>query len=204
MVIRHAMRLLLIALLLNGCVGLGKSYPEKQYYALDTVREGGKLPSVPGTVLKIRKFRILPAFEGKGFVYRLGAARYETDFYNEWFILPDAMFTQQALNWFAAADLFQYVLDAAGPLPATHILEGIVTALYGDYRSTPNKAILGFQFLLVHETAGSTQIIWHKEYRKEVEVMGQSPEALVSGWNAALRIILTAVEADLSQAFAGG
>jgi hypothetical protein len=65
-----------IALLLNGCVRLGKSYPEKQDYAVDTVRKGEKLPSLPGTVLKIRKFRISPAFEGKEWVYRLGIASF--------------------------------------------------------------------------------------------------------------------------------
>ncbi len=203
MVMRHAIRFWLIALLLNGCVSFGKSYPDKQHYALDTVREGEKLSSVPRTVLKIRKFRTRPGIEGKGFVYRRDATRYETDYYNEWFVLPNAMLTQQALNWLAAAGLFQYVLDSSGPLPATHILEGIVTALYGDHRTAPIKAVLGLQLFLVDETANSTRIIWHNEYRKEVEVVGQSPEALVSGWNAALRGILAAVEADLIQALAG-
>lgn len=110
------------------------------------------------------------------------------------------MLTQQTLNWLTAAGLFQYVLDSSGPLPATHILEGTVTAVCGDYRATLTKAILGLQFFLVHETAGSTEIIWHDEYRKEVEIVEQSPEAFVSGWNGALRLILTAVEPDMKQA----
>ena len=42
-------------------------------------------------------------------------------------------------------------------------------------------------------------MIWHNQYRKEVEMMEQSPEALVSGWNEALRSILTALEADMRQ-----
>lgn len=179
MVMWHVIRISLTALFLSGCVTLSKSYPEKQYYVLDVAREAEKLPSVPGTVLKIRKFRISPAFEGKELVYRLGAAHYEADFYNEWFVLPNSMLTLQTLNWLAAAGLFQYVLDSSETLPATYILQGTVTALYGDYSATPTKAI---------------------QYRKEVEVVEQSPEALVSGWNGALRLILTAVEADMKQA----
>jgi hypothetical protein len=80
------------------------------------------------------------------------------------------------------------------------MLEGTVTALYGDYRATPVKAVLGLEFVLVHDTAASIDMIWHNEYRKEVEVGDQSPEALVSGWNEALRVILTALEADMREA----
>jgi hypothetical protein len=43
-------------------------------------------------------------------------------------------------------------------------------------------------------------MIWYNQYRKEVEVSKQSPEALASGWNEALRIILTDLETDLNKA----
>jgi uncharacterized lipoprotein YmbA len=202
-VARHFAGLWFIALLLSGCVTVSQKYPEKHHYALDAARQGKQLPSAPGSVLKIRKFRTSPGFEGKEFVYRVGPAHYEQDFYNEWFIWPNAMLTQQTLNWLAGAGLFEYVVDYSVPLPTTHILDGAVTVLYGDYHEAPIKAILGLQFVLVHETAGSTEIIWRHEYRENVEVMEPSPEALVSGWNEALRLILTAVEDDLKQAVVG-
>ena len=52
-------------LVLSGCVELSKSYPEKHYYALEAVHTGEMRASILGTVLKVRKFRVSPAFEGK-------------------------------------------------------------------------------------------------------------------------------------------
>lgn len=189
----------LAVLVLDGCVGLSKSYPEKHAYALEVVRQGEAFASTPGTVLKIRKFRTAPAVGEKELVYRTSEARYEADFYNEWFVTPNAMLTQQVLNWLTMAGLFEYVMDSSGPLPATHILEGTVTALYGDYRTTPAKAVLGLQLFLVHETTSHSDIVLQREYRKEVELTEKTPEALVNGWNAALRLILRALDEDVSQ-----
>ncbi|MDF0668269.1 MAG: ABC-type transport auxiliary lipoprotein family protein [Nitrospira sp.] len=189
----------LVALALGGCVNLDRSYPEKHSYILETARPGETRASIPETVLKVRKFRVSSAFEGKELVYRTSDARYEGDFYNEWFVPPNAMLTQQTLNWMTTAGLFQYVMDSSGPLPATHLLEGTLTALYGDYRATPAKAVLAVQFFLLHEASSQAEVLWHQEYRKEVEVMERTPEALVSGWNEALRLILIALDEDLTR-----
>lgn len=189
----------LFVFLLAGCVGLVQSQPEKRYYALEVVREGETKVLLPGAVLDIRRFRATPPL-GRELVYRESDARYESDFYNQWFVMPDVMLAQQTTSWLMAAGLFQIVMDSSGSLPPTHILEGTVTALYGDYRANPAKAVLGLQFILVHDTAPSRDMIWHNQYRKEVEVREQSPEALVSGWSEALRSILTALEADMRQA----
>ena len=189
----------LLALLLAGCVGLAQSHPEKRYYTLEVVREGQTRVLLPGAVLDIRRFRATSPL-GKELVYRESNARYESDFYNQWFVVPDVMLAQQTTSWLMAAGLFQIVMDSSGSLPPTHILEGTVTALYGDYRADPAKAVLGFKFILVRDTGASMDMIWHNEYRKEVEVREQTPEALVSGWNEALRSILIALEADMRQA----
>jgi uncharacterized lipoprotein YmbA len=187
-----------------GCVSLSTNYPEKHYYALEAPRDDGPFSPVSHTLLKVRKFRISPSFEGKEFVYRISDARYEADFYNEWFVSPNAMLTQQVLNWLTEADVFQYVMDSAGPLSATHSLEGNVTALYGDYRSAPSKAVLSLQVFLVHESSSPADILLHQEYRQEIELTEKSPEALVKGWNEALRLIVHALGEDLSRTLQEG
>jgi len=191
--------IVLAILMLDGCVSLTKSNPEKHYYALDAGLQVETYTSLHGAVLKIRKFRAAPAFEGKELVYRTSDSRYEDDFYNVWLVRPNAMLTQQVLEWLSAAGLFEYVMDSSGPLPATHTLEGRVTALYGDYRSTPAKAVLGLQFFLIRETSSEPEIFLQREYRKEVELSDTSPDALVNGWNAALRLILSDLDEDLNR-----
>lgn len=188
-----------ILLAFGGCVNLSASYPEKHYYALEVAPPEKPLLPVPQTVLKIRKFRASPSFEGKEFVYRTSDARYEADFYNEWFVAPNAMLTQQVRSWLTGAGVFQYVMDSSGPLRATHIMDGVVTALYGDYRANPSKAVLGLQVFIIDEGPNPPVMVFQRDYRREVEVADKSPEALVHGWNIALRSILDALVDDLNE-----
>ena len=183
----------------SGCVSVSRSYPEKHHYALEVVRQGETIDPVSQTGLKIRKFRASSAFEGKEFVYRTSDTRYEVDFYNEWMVSPTTMLTEQVVTWLTKADLFHYVMESSGELEAQYILDGTITAMYGDYRATPSKAVLGLQVFLIHEAASQDEILWHQEYRQGVDVEGQTPDALVSAWNAALRMILMALEADLNR-----
>lgn len=188
----------LAIVVLDGCVGLSRNYPEKHSYALEVVRQSQPFTPTLGTVLKIRRFHASPDVGFKNLVYRLSDARYEADFYNEWFVTPNVMLTQQVLNWLTEARLFEYVMDSSGPLSATHILGGTVTALYGDYRTTPPKAVLGLQLFVVHETSSHSDIVLQREYRKEVEVAETTPEALVNGWNAAIRLILSTLDDEVA------
>ncbi len=190
--------LLVSSALSSGCVSLAKSFPEKHFYSLDVVRQGEQVGPASGTVLKVQRFRISPRFEGKEMVYRTSDTRYESDFYNEWFISPNAMVTQQAQNWLANAGLFQAVVDSSSSLDATHVLEGSVTALYGDYRQKEApKAVLDFQVVLINEGASHTEIVFRREYRQVVDMANMSPDTLASGWNEGLRQILAALEKDL-------
>ncbi len=182
----------------SGCVSLTKSFPEKHFYSLDAVRPGEQVGPASVAVLKVQRFRISPRFEGKEMVYRTSDTRYESDFYNEWFIFPNAMVTQQAQNWLANAGLFQAVVDSSSSLDATHVLEGNVTALYGDYRQKEApKAVLDFQVVLINEGASHAEIVFRREYRQVVDMANMSPDTLAGGWNEGLRQILAGLEKDL-------
>jgi len=186
--------------LLIGCLNLERSYPGKRYFILDVSR--GKDISSPDTetVLKVRRFRVSPQYEGKGFVYRLADLNYESDFYNEFFILPASLLTDEINQWLAGSGLFRHVVTPSSHLAPTHFLEGTVTALYGDYGvSTAPKAILEMQFFLLQETAASPKIIFQSQYHKEEPLKGNTPDALVKSWNKALNQILTEFETDLEE-----
>ncbi len=183
-----------------GCVNLEKSYPEKRYFILDASRDEDVSSPDKGEVLTVRRFRVSPKYEGKGLVYRLKELSYESDFYNEFFIAPASMFTEEIRKRLAGSGLLKHVVDPASLLDSTYILEGAVTALYGDYRiNTAPKAILEMQFFLLQQTATSPKIILQSQYHKEEPLKGNTPDALVKSWNTALDQILTEFETDLKE-----
>ncbi|MEE9605792.1 MAG: hypothetical protein V3V70_09505 [Candidatus Scalindua sp.] len=186
--------------LLIGCLDLERSYPGKRYFILDVSRDKDVSSPDTETVLKVRRFRVSPQYEGKGFVYRLADLNYESDFYNEFFISPSSLLTEEIRQRLAGSGLFRHVVTPSSHLAPTHFLEGTVTALYGDYGvSTAPKAILEMQFFLLQETAASPKIIFQSQYRKEEPLKGNTPDALVKSWNKALGQILTEFEIDLKE-----
>ena len=183
-----------------GCINLERSYIEKHYFVLDSFPAENTSPPDTGKVLAVRRLRVSPKYEGKGLVYRLGELNYESDFYNEFFVSPVSMFTEEVRKRLAGSGLFKRVVDPSSLLDSTYILEGAVTALYGDYRvSTAPKAVMEIQFLILQETAGSPEIVLQRQYHKEEPLNGSTPDALVKSWNTALNQILTEFENDLKE-----
>jgi ABC-type uncharacterized transport system auxiliary subunit len=110
------------------------------------------------------------------------------------------MFTEEIRKRLAVSGLFEHVIAPSSLLDSTYILEGAVTALYGDYRvSTAPKAVMEIQFFLLHETDSNPKIIFQSQYHKEEPLNGNTPDALVKSWNSALNQILTEFETDLKE-----
>ncbi len=125
---------------------------------------------------------------------------FRSDFYNGFFTPPDALITGQVLEWLTASGLFQQVVDFTSPVDPTHILEGELTDLYGDFsEGSQPRAALGIRVALMEDVSGRPKILFQKRYRKETPLKVDSPEALVQGWNKALRQILTDFEGDLRE-----
>src|SRR6266850_1515565 len=83
-------------------------------------------------------------------------------------------------------------------LDATHILEGTVTALYGDYRQQgEQKAVVGMHIVLIEDNSTRTAIVFQRDYHQMVELTEPSPDELTRGWNEGLRQIFMALEEDL-------
>ena len=181
-----------------GCINLERSYIEKHYFVLDSFPAENTSPPDTGKVLAVRRLRVSPKYEGKGLVYRLGELNYESDFYNEFFVSPVSMFTEEVRKRLAGSGLFKRVVDPSSLLASAYVLEGAVTVLYGDYRvSTAPKAVMEIQFLLLEETDVNPEIILQRQYHKEEPLNGSTPDALVKSWNTALSQILTEFENDL-------
>ena len=190
-----------VILEVGGCIRLAKGSPEKHYYALEVARPAESPVPRKGAILKIRKLRISPRFEGTEIVYRTSEARYRSDFYNEWFIAPSAMVTQQLQSWLTNARLFQHVVDTSSSLEAGYLLEGAINALYADLRLNGSpKAVLTMQIVLIRDRPAHEEIVFRREYQEAMDVADSSPDELVKGWNHGLRHSLMLLEEDLRNA----
>ena len=182
-----------------GCIKLPKkSYPQRRLFVLSVERSG-----VPGErrvqgALGVGKIRISPRYGGSEFVYRKGKFEYKSDYYNSFFVTPAANFKDEITRWMTASGLFVNVVRSGSQVEAEYVLETGVPSFYGDYRKQDRcRAVLNMQFLLLHLNKGSTEIVFKKDYRKEITINKKAPDLLVAGWSEALKQILAELERDL-------
>ena len=188
------------ALLISAaaCVNVEKSYPDKRYYVIEAARGAASGDAKTGGVLLVSSLRVSPRYESRSFVYRRSESSYESDFYNQFLVAPGAQLTEEVRHALGQAQVAQYVVGASSQSEPTHVLEGTVDALYGDFRDLNSpKAVLEMEFFLSKESTTRAEIVTRKRYAKSIAVNGRTPEALVKGWNEGLSEILAALVADL-------
>lgn len=184
----------------TGCAKLDKSYPERKYYVFDVTPNVSASVPIPNSVLKIRRFRVSPAYHGNEFVYRISSDGYESDFYNQFFKSPSSLITQVVYKWASRSSPFEYVVEAPSEVTPDFILDGVVNAIYGDYSASGSpKAILRIQIFLLIEVAAKREIVFSKTYREEIDINSKAPNDLVAGWDEALTNIMTDFEVDLGK-----
>ena len=129
---------ILLVVLISGCLNPPVKDAERQSFVLDVTRPPEAKHQSRSASLEVRPLRVSPAYQGTGFVYRREELRYETDYYNAFFTSPGAMITQEVRDWLTDSGLFSLVLDNPSDLQSAYLLEGNVTALYGDYTDPAN------------------------------------------------------------------
>lgn len=190
--------LIISAIIIAGCSP--KPY-EKHHYILDAERESTVKAGNTTNIIDVRRFTVSSAFNSKNLIYRKGVFEYESDFYNEFLASPSSMITEKVRDWLTSSGIAQRVLDPGSNIEATHIIEGNVIALYGDFRnqSTP-KAIMEIRiFLLETKSETTTGIVFGNTYTASIDIESASPENLVSALNRCLTQILTDLEKDLAK-----
>ncbi len=191
----------ILIVLMAGCTGVNKSYPERTYYMFEISRQAEPLAPVKGTTVKIQRLNISPSSRGKEFIYRLTDTSYKTDFYNQFFRAPSSIMTESVAQWIDRAGIFEVVLSPMSQIIPKYVIEGNVIELYGDYRvqATP-KAVLKIQFYLLQTSnlGDQANIVFGKTYESEKPIGTATPQNLMNGWNLALENILGEFLSDLS------
>jgi hypothetical protein len=189
---------LLLAVLGLGCTSR-RPYAKHQF-VLEATRPAPPARQPHEVVLAVRDFTIDPVYEGRGLLFRKGESEYETDFYNEFLIAPQALLSSQTRHWLFRSGMFKTVLEPGSLVEPTHILEGGVLFLYGDFRgrSLP-QAVLAIRIFLIGGTRAQPKVVFTREYRASHEAQAPTAGALVAALDRCLEQILAALEEDLGK-----
>jgi cholesterol transport system auxiliary component len=200
--LRHACALPLLAALGFGlgCQGLlVRERPAQKRFVLEAERDEARPAPAGAPALAVRPFTASSHLRGTRFVYRLGPDELDFDYYHRFWSEPERLVTDAAVRWLARAGLFALVSDAGWEESDRLALEGEISELSGDYRDPRAPlAVLRLRCALLDESAGASRVLLYREYSSARPVAPASREALVAGWNEALREVLTALEQDLA------
>ena len=192
----------LIALLCSGCAQ--RTAIVKDTFLLDAQRGGPSLKAAPKTVLAVRPFSIAPAFQGRGLVFRTDDDQYESDFYNEYFVSPSAMMTDQTRDWLSESGVFAQVLLPVSSVKPTHVLEGHIRQIFADVRDEGDlQAVVELSFFLLEQDKNDRKILFHKTYRVTQPLKSRTASACIAAMNQCLSEILGDLEKDLASNLAG-
>jgi len=194
-----AIAVLLTVLLCSGCVS--RQPYAKHQFVLETVRAAQVNSPSQDIVLAVRGLTIDPAYDSRSLLYRKAETEYESDFYNEFLVAPQALISSQTRNWLAQSGLFKTVLEPGSLVEATHILEGNVLALYGDFRgqSLP-RAVMEIRLFVVTSRSSRPEVVFTRDYRASQPAEERTAEALAAAFNQCLAQILSELEKDLAEA----
>jgi len=189
-------------LVLAGCLGdLRQPYPEKARYTLEVQRAPERVAqSAPlsAATLRVQQVDVAPLFERRGFVYRTGDARYESDFYNELYAPPGVVLHQELVEWLRESDLFGQVVGGSTMQAADWLLDVRIEELYADLRENDAPmAVLSLSVSLREaRAAGDAEPALRERYVLR-EPARAAAEPLVDAWSASMAEAFRRIESRL-------
>jgi len=179
-----------------GC-SLTRPAPVKNTFLLDPVPPPAAAAPKPAT-LRIGTFNVSAPYRDRSFTYRTGDVKFESDFYNEFFVAPGPMIGQATTKALAGANVFRRIIPpGTAPEEGDLVLDGFVAELYADTRERPAAGVVGVNFYLMRTTFPST-VVWSRDYSERVALSASTPEALATAWNEALGAVLRKLAQDLA------
>lgn len=198
--LRRALPIVLAALL--GACGLSKPYPAKQLYALEVPPPAGPASEPGETVLRVQPVRMTEPYGSDEFHYRVGAARFETDYYANFVDEPGRLITAELIEWLASTGSYQAVVGASSIVETKRSLQVVINEFYGDARTGKlEQAVVAARVFLLDESTADTKVLFTRDYRAAEPVHanghGDGDDALVAAWGAALAKLFEQMAADI-------
>lgn len=152
-------------------------------------------------LLRVAPVRVAGSYSGAELVYRLDEARFASDYYHRLLAPPGAVLGAAIAGWLDAAGPSRAVLPPDSAVPARYVLELSVTQMYGDFRAgQPPAAVLRLQASLLDTTAVLPAPLLELSFDEREPLAAASPQALVLGYDAALRRVLGRLQPELAMA----
>ena len=185
-------------LALAGC-SLTREAPVKQTFLLEPAMPPA-VPRAQPMSVRVAAVNIAAPYRGRSFVYRVGALRYETDYYVEFLVAPASMFAEQTARALEAAHVFARVVPPGSGADADATLEGFVSSLYAEAtdNGTPTAADLAVTYYLTPTATGAATPSWSKEYRRHIALPTRTPAAYAAALNQAFGDVLAELTRDLA------
>jgi cholesterol transport system auxiliary component len=153
-------------------------------------------------ILAVRSFSLSPGYHPNELTYRTGDFQYESDYYNRFLTDAGRQIAEQTRRWLADSGLFANVVPPGSTMSATHLLEGNITRLYGDFRDKTNsQAVMSITFYLLDITNRHPETLCSENYDVTATVSETKVENLIEAYNKSLSQILTKLEQKMVQSF---
>jgi hypothetical protein len=203
--VRLAAAVFAAALLLAaaGC-SLTRPAPVKQAFLLEPPLPVGAGRASPAT-LRVGAINVAAPFRAKAFVHRTSPLGFEADFYSEFLVAPAAMIGEATARALDHAGIFGRVIPPGALPDGDYVLDGFVSALYGDVRE-PGRPVarLAITFFLTRNDGVSQAPFWSREYERRAVAADATPEAHARALSIALGEILADLARDLAAALPQG
>ncbi len=194
-----ALAVIAFAAALASC-SLSRPAPVKRTFLLEPASP--PMASVQKLVsLRVGVVNVAAPYRGKAFVYRQDELKFESDYYDEFFVAPAAMLSEATARALASASVFRRTIPPGATDTGDYVLDGFASEFYGDVRDPAKPvAVLAIAFYVSPANAMTPAVIWSREYRRQTPMADATPEALARAWNAALSTILADLARDLAAA----
>jgi uncharacterized lipoprotein YmbA len=194
---KHSALVALTAIVLAGC-SLSRPAPVKQQFLLDPPAPAAVDKAQP-TSVRVGTINVAAPFRGRSFVLRQADLRYETDYYNEFLVPPSTMLTELTARALDRSKAFARVIPPSYSADADWVLDGFVSALYGDERDGKKIAAdVAVSYYLFQASGGSGMPVWTHDYKKHISLASTTTEGYAAALNTAFGEIFAELARDLA------
>jgi hypothetical protein len=180
-----------------GC-SLTRPSPVKEAFVLEPANPPAVAKTQAGS-LRVGTFTVAAPFRGRAFVVRETDLKFDTDYYHEFLVAPNANIAEATARALAAAKVFASVTPAGVPADADWVLEAFVDALYGDARQAGKPyAVLSITYYLRRNDGDFGVPVWSRKYERRLAFTEGNASAYAAALNASLSEIVAELARDLA------